>query len=85
LRFRRNQAEMRRLRNQIILQMDHLWSGAFVNVQRFKYFHPDLEPPVPLVETRPLERKLVQAILTHCPNPYDVLLLMRWSNCCARR
>jgi transposase len=74
LRFRRNQAEMRRLRNQIILQMDHLWPGAFVNVQRFKYFHPDLEPPVPLVETRPLERKLVQAILTHCPNPYDVLL-----------
>jgi transposase len=28
---------------------------------------------VPLVETRPLERKLVQAILTYCPNPYDVL------------
>jgi transposase len=73
-RFRRNQIDMRRLRNQIILQMDRLWPGAFVNVQRFKHLHPDLEPPVPLVETRPLERKLVQAILTHCPNPYDALL-----------
>ena len=74
-RFRRNQIDMRQLRNQIILQMDRLWPGALVNVQRFKHLHPDLAPPAPLVETRPLERKLVQAILTHCPNPYDALQL----------
>lgn len=74
-RFRRNQVEMRRLRTQIVLDMDQLWPGAFINLTRFKREHPDLEPPVPLVETRPLERKLVQAILTYCPNPYDVLEL----------
>jgi transposase len=28
---------------------------------------------VPLVQTRPLERQLVRALLTHCPNPHDVL------------
>lgn len=33
--------------------------------------HSDLEPPVPLVRTKPLERKYVRAILQHCPNPYD--------------
>jgi transposase len=73
LRFRRNQHDKRRLENHLMMQMDRLWPGAFVNVKRFKRQHPDLEPPVPLVETCPLERKLVQVILTHCPNPYDVL------------
>jgi transposase len=73
LRFRRNQFEQRRLQNHLLLQMDRLWPGAFVNVKRFNRQHPDLDPPVPLVETRVFERKLVQAILTHCPNPYDVL------------
>lgn len=73
LRFRRNELEKRRLQNQLMLQMDRLWPGAFINVKRFKRQHPDLEPPEPLVATLPLERKLVQAILTHCPNPYDVL------------
>jgi hypothetical protein len=73
LRFRRTQHNKRRLENHLMTQMDRLWPGAFVNVKRFKRQHPDLDPPVPLVETRPLERKLVQVILTHCPNPYDVL------------
>ena len=73
LRFRRNQLDKRRLQNHLMQQLDRLWPGAFINVKRFKRQHPDLEPPVPLVETRPLERQLVQAILTHCPNPYDVL------------
>ncbi len=73
LRFRRNQHDKRRLENHLMMHMDRLWPGAFVNVKRFKRQHPDLEPPVPLVETCPLERKLVQVILTHCPNPYDVL------------
>ena len=72
-RFRRNQLQKRRMQNHLMMQMDRLWPGAFVNVNRFKRQHPDLDPPVPLVETLPLERKLVQAILTHCPNPYDVL------------
>jgi transposase len=37
--------------------------------------HPDLEAPVPLVRSKPLERQRVQAILQHCPNPYDFLAL----------
>ena len=72
-RYRRNERDKRTLGNGIIRQMDQLWPGAFVNLKRFQKAHPQIEPPQPLVQTRPLERKLVQAILTHCPNPYDVL------------
>jgi transposase len=46
-----------------------------VNVARFKRMHPNLEAPVPLVLSKPLERQRVQAILQHCPNPYDFLAL----------
>ncbi len=71
--YRRLERDRRRLERTVLDQMDRLWPGAFVNVKRFAAAHPDLEPPVPLVQTRPLERHLVQALLTHCPNPYDVL------------
>lgn len=72
-RYRRNERSKRELGNSIINQMDRLWPGALVNVKRFKRAHPHLPVPDPLVQTRPLERKLVQAILTHSPNPHDIL------------
>jgi transposase len=57
----------------LLAQMDRLWPGAFVNVKRFAARHPDLDVPIPLVQTRPLERKLVRALLNQAPNPYTVL------------
>jgi transposase len=37
--------------------------------------HPDLETPVPLVQSKPLERQRVRAIIQHCPNPHHFLAL----------
>jgi transposase len=71
--YRRLARQRRHVEQDILNQMDRLWPGAFVNVHRFQQAHPDLEPPVPLVQSKPLERKLVQALLPHCPNPHDVL------------
>jgi transposase len=74
-RYRRLEHEQRTLGVEIIRQIDRLWPGALVNVKRFRAAHPDLEAPVPLVATRPLERRLVQALLDTNPNPYAVLNL----------
>lgn len=74
-RYRRLEQDRRRLGVEIMRQMDRLWPGAFVNLKRFRAAHPDLEPPVPLVRSRPLDRQLVQTLLAHCPNPYHVLEL----------
>jgi len=73
LRYRRGEHYKRQVSNRLLSQLDRLWPGAFVNVKRFQAIHPELEPPVPLVQTRPLERQLVRALLTYCPNPYNVL------------
>jgi transposase len=73
LRYRRGEHYKRQVSHRLLTQTDRLWSGAFFNVKRFQAIHPELEPPVPLVQTRPLECQLVRALLTYCPNPYDVL------------
>jgi transposase len=73
IRYRRSEHDKRQVGNRLLAQLDRLWPGALVNVKRFQAAHPDLEPPVPLVQTRPLERQLVRALLTYCPNPHDVL------------
>lgn len=61
-----------RLKIEVGTQVDRFWPGALVNVKRFKNAYPRLTPPRPLVETRPLERKTVQIILTYQPNPYRI-------------
>jgi len=73
--YRQNQHERRRLILFILSQLDRLWPGMVVNVKRFRKMHPDLEVPVPLALSKPLERQRVRAILTHCPNPHDFLAL----------
>jgi len=73
--YRQNHRERRRLTVFILSQLDRLWPGMVVNVQRFRQMHPKLEVPVPLVLSKPLERERVRAILTHCPNPHDFLTL----------
>lgn len=73
--YRRAVRDQRRLTVELITQLDRLWPGAVVNLKRFDKMHPDLEPPVPLVRSKPLERQRVRAILQHCPNPYDFLAL----------
>jgi transposase len=60
---------------QLISQLDRLWPGLVVNVNRFRQMHPDLAAPTPLVLSKPLERQRVRALLEHCPNPHDFLAL----------
>ena len=74
--IRATQAEQRRVANRILATFDQLIPGAFLNPRRFARAHPDLPVPVPLA-TRPLERQMVEALITLCPNPYDILSLGR--------
>lgn len=67
--------DQHRLSLGLLSQLDRLWPGAVVNVKRFRQMHPNLEVPVPLVLSRPLERGRVRAILQHCPNPHHFLAL----------
>jgi transposase len=73
--YRNTERERRQLTRTILSQLDRLWPGAVVNVKRFKKMHPELEVPVPLVLSKPLERQRVRAILTHSPNPHHLLNL----------
>jgi hypothetical protein len=72
--IRATQAEQHRVANRITSTFDQLIPGAFINTRRFARAHPDLPVPSPLA-TRPLERQRVEALITLCPNPYDVLAL----------
>lgn len=67
--------DQHRLNLRLLAQLDRLWPGVVVNVSRFRHMHPQLEAPVPLVLSRPLERGRVRALLAHCPNPHDFLAL----------
>jgi len=72
--LRATQAEQRRVGNRIIGLFDQLIPGALLNPRRLARAHPELDVPSPLA-TRPLERQLVEALITLCPNPYDILAL----------
>ena len=72
--IRATQAEQRRVANRILATFDQLIPGAFLNPRRFARAHPDLPVPTPLA-TQPLERQMVEALITLCPNPYDLLAL----------
>jgi hypothetical protein len=74
--IRATQAEQRRVGNRIMATFDQLIPGAFLNTRRFARAHPNLPIPKPLA-TRPLERQMIAAIITLCPNPYDILQLGR--------
>jgi len=75
--YRTLQRERLRLTVSLLSQLDRLWPGAAVNVRRFRQMHPDLDPPVPLVLSKPLERSRVQAILQHCPTPHPSRVLVQ--------
>lgn len=53
-------------------EFDRIWPGAIVNVKRFRRAHPDMPVPMPIVQTKPLERLTFRVLLEHAPNPYDV-------------
>jgi transposase len=74
-RYRQLHQQQRQVTVWLLTQLDRLWPGAVVNLKRFHKMHPTLEPPVPLVLSKPLERARVRAILSHCPNPHDFLAL----------
>lgn len=69
-RYAALQRDQRRLANRLHSLLDRTWPGAFVDVKAFEKAHPLMEPPTPLVATKALQRKLVQALLSHDPNPY---------------
>jgi len=71
--FRRVHRAKQRLQAQLLAQMDRLWPGALINVSAFRQAHPDLPLPRPLVLSRPLERRLIQILLTAAPDPHDWL------------
>jgi transposase len=73
--YRQNHRHRQRLTVALLAQFDRLWPGAVVNVKRFRQMHPQLEVPVPLVLSKPLERQRVRAIIQHCPNPHHFLAL----------
>lgn len=73
--FRRVYRERQRLQVGLLAQIDRLWPGALINVRAFHAAHPEMSLPRPLVLSTPLERKMVQILLTHAPNPYDWLSL----------
>jgi transposase len=73
--YRRMQREQQRLRVNLIAQIDRLWPGALVNVKAFQKAHPDLPVPQPLILTNPLDRKLIQILLEHAPDPHP------WRGC----
>jgi hypothetical protein len=69
------QRQQRHLARQLIPQVDRLWPGAIVDVNKFRAAHPELEPPTPIVRTQALDRQRMAALLLHTPDPYQVLAL----------
>lgn len=69
-RYRQLHRQQRHLGLSLCSQLDLLWPGLVVDVNRFRQMHPDLETPVPLMLSKPLARQTIQAILLHCPNPH---------------
>lgn len=67
--------QLRFLQRQLLAQLDRLWPGAVVNVAQFRRAHPDLEPPIPIVESQPLDRNRLAVLLRYCPDPYQALAL----------
>jgi len=68
--FRSLKKQKMRLVRQLLGQVDQLWPGALIDVKRFKHAHPEMEVPIPLLLSKPLERKLLRAIIPHDPDPY---------------
>lgn len=67
--------QQRHLARQLIPQVDRLWPGAIVDLQKFRAAHPELEPPTPIVKTQALDRQRMAALFLHTPDPYQVLAL----------
>ena len=63
----------RLLARTILTQLDRLWPGALVDGTQFRRAHPELEPPIPIVQSHPLERERLRTLLDYCPNPYAAL------------
>lgn len=73
--LRQSQRQRRALKRMLHAHIDRLWPGLLVDVGRFRNMHTDLEAPAPLVQTRPLTRLSLQAVLLYGPDPYQFLSL----------
>lgn len=72
---RQTAKRLKQVERVLMNQIDMIWPGALVNIKRFRQAHPDLDPPEPLVKTKPFERQRFRVIMEHCPNPYQVMAL----------
>lgn len=69
--YRQAKKRKQRVLTNLFTQMDRLWPGALVDVRSFKKVHPDREPPTPLLLSKPFDRRLLQIIIQHRPDPHD--------------
>jgi len=65
--------QQRHLARQLSPQIDRLWPGAIADVKQFRAAHPELDPPLPIVRTKALDRDRLATLLLHCPNPHEAL------------
>jgi len=65
------QSDLRRVTNRFLGIFDQLIPSALLNPRRFARAHPGRPVPTPLA-TKPLERDFIQALITLCPDPYQV-------------
>ncbi len=63
------------LGREILAQLDLLWPGCLGNERKFAKAHPELDPLLHLIKSRPLERITLRVLIQHCPNPYDMIRL----------
>lgn len=66
---------LRALGGDILAQLDLLWPGCLGNEKKFTKTHPELDPLLHLIKSRPLERITLRVLIQHCPNPYDIIRL----------
>lgn len=70
-RYEQLLVEQARHKQRLGAQLDRLWPGMLVDVDKFAQAHPNLAVPEPLLRSRPWERTLLRAIVQHRPNPQD--------------
>jgi len=66
---------LRALGGDILAQLDLLWPGCLGNEKKFAKTHPELNPLLHLIKSRPLERITLRVLIQHCPNPHEIIRL----------
>lgn len=62
----------RQHQNQILTQLERLWPGALGNLKAFRRAWPQLDAPLLLVQSKPLQRDRVRILIEEDPNPHRI-------------